>query len=225
MTRCDAVVTVSEGLRREYKKEFNIDATVYRSTPPYSDFSVKLTDSDNIRMVYHGVASRNRCLENLIDVVAMLDERFTLDLILVGNPRYQQELMRKAASISRVSFPSPVPFKWIIPAISEYDVGFFYCEPTTFNLKNSLPNKFFEYIQARLALAIGPSPDMAELVKQYDCGIVAEEFTVESMAKALSLLPVTNINKCKKGSDLAAKHLCFEKESEKMVSIIYSLLK
>lgn len=225
MTRCDAVVTVSEGLRREYKKEFNIDAKVYRSTPFYADLPVKSANPDNIRMVYHGAASRNRCLENLIDVVAMLDERFSLDLILVSNPRYQQELRRKAARISRVSFPSPVPFEQIIPTLSEYDVGFFYYVPTGFNIAHCLPNKFFEYIQARLVLAIGPSPDMAELVQQYGCGIVAEEFTVESMAKALNSLITSDVDRYKQGSNLAAKDLCFEKESNKMINIFYSLLK
>lgn len=225
ITRCEAVITVSEGLRREYEEEFNIKATVYRSVPPYADRPAKPVEPDNIRMVYHGAANPNRRIERLIEVLSLLDERFSLDLILIGNQAYQRKIRRKAEGINRVYFPDPVSFEKIISAIGEYDIGFFYCEPATFNLENCLPNKFFEYIQARLMIAIGPSPDMAELVCKYDCGVVAEKFTVQSMAKALNCLTVEDINAYKVNSDRAAKELCFEKESQKMAEILKQLLK
>lgn len=224
MTRCDAVVTVSEGLRHEYFNEFGVAAEVYRGTPNHVDLPVHNTDPRCIRMVYHGAANRNRRIENLIDVVSLLDDRFSLDLILVGNPRYQQELRRKAAGMKRINFVEPVVFEEIIPTIAKYDIGFFYYEPVTFNLANCLPNKFFEYIQARLMIAIGPSPDMAEIVHEYQCGIVAEEFSVHSMAKALNALTADDIDEYKRNSDKAACELCFEKESGKLVSILKKLV-
>lgn len=224
MTRCDAVITVSEGLRREYFDEFGISAGVYRGTPNHVDLPVHNTDPRCIRMVYHGAANRNRRIENLIDIVSLLDDRFSLDLILVGNPRYRQELRRKAADMKRINFIEPVGFEEIIPTIAKYDIGFFYCEPVTFNLANCLPNKFFEYIQARLMIAIGPSPDMAEIVHEYQCGIVAEEFSVHSMAKAFNALTADDIDEYKRNSDKAARELCFEKESGKLVSILKKLV-
>jgi hypothetical protein len=145
-------------------------------------------------------------------------------LVLVGNPPYQKELRRKGASSKRISFPEPIPFEEIIPAIGQYDIGFFYCEPITFNLENCLPNKFFEYIQARLMIAIGPSLDMAKLVKQYECGVVAEEFSLQSMAKTLNALSASDIDRAKHQSHKAAKELCFEKEQEKLVALLNRLL-
>jgi hypothetical protein len=224
LPRCDVVLAVSEGLRREFLKEFGVNTVVYRSTPPYVELPVCPTDSQVIRMVYHGVANRNRRIEKLIEIVSLLDERFFLDLILTGNPRYQQELQQKAASISRVSFPQPVPFDEIAQTIGQYDIGLLYFEPVTFNLKHSLPNKFFECILSRLMIVIGPSPDMAELVSYYGCGAVAEEFSVQSMVKVLSALSTEDIDNCKQQSDIAARELCFEKESAKMITILNSLL-
>jgi hypothetical protein len=58
----------------------------------------------------------------------------------------------------------------------------------TFNLKYILPNKFFEFIQARLAVAIGPSVEMKRLVKEWDCGIVAANFEAKSMAAEINRL-------------------------------------
>jgi hypothetical protein len=117
-----------------------------------------------------------------------------------------------------------VPIEEIIPTIGQYDVGFFYYEPTGFNIAHCLPNKLFEYIQARLMIAIGPSPDMAELVKEYGCGVIAGEFSVHAMAKSLNLLSAEDIDKYKNNSDRAAKELCFEKEKNKMSTILKKML-
>jgi len=224
LPQCDAIVTVSEGLRREYLKEFGLTTEVFRSIPSYVVSAAHPTNPDEIRMVYHGVANRNRRIENLIEVVSLLDERFSLALILTGNSQYQRELQNFAVSMKRVSFIAPVPFEEIIPTIGQYDIGFFYCEPTTFNLLNCLPNKFFEFIQARLMIAIGPSPEMTEIVKEYGCGIVARDFSVQSMASALNSLSAAEIDKSKQQSDKAARDLCFENECEKFISILERLL-
>lgn len=224
LTRCDAVVTVSEGLQREYLKEFGVRSEVYRSTPLYVDAHVQAVNPERIRMVYHGAANPNRRIENLIEIVSLLDQRFSLDLILIGNPRYQDELRSKAVSNENITFSKPVPFNEIISTIGRYDIGFFYYEPTGFNILYCLPNKFFEYIQARLMLAIGPSPDMAALVEEYGCGVVADSFTVKAMANALNSLTAADIEKFKHQSDKAARDLCFEKECEKMINLLDRLL-
>lgn len=221
---CDAVLTVSDGLAKEYRKEFGVEATVVRSTPHYAEIEATHCSSDKIRMVYHGAASKNRKLENLIRIFELLGESFTLDLILVSDEGYQEKLKKRAANNPRIGFPKPVPFKDIIPTLNKYDIGFFYYEPTGFNIANCLPNKFFEYIQARIMVAIGPTPDMAKLVSQYQCGVVSEEFSVESMAKVLNSLTPEKINKMKNHSDSAAKILCFEKEQKKFEVLLNTLL-
>jgi len=223
MARCDAVVTVSEGLRREYMKEFGVAAEVYRSTPSYTDFSVRPVNPEKIRIVYHGAANRNRQLEKLIELASLLDERFSLDLILIGNPKYQAELRSLARCAPRIAFPVPVPLGKIIPTIGQYDIGLCYFEPTTFNLQNCLPNKFFESIQARLLVATGPTPDMAALVSEHGCGVVTDSFSIKNMAGALNSLTPQEINKCKEHSDRAARELCFEKECKKMVRVFVRL--
>ena len=107
--------------------------------------------------------------------------------------------------------------------LNKYDLGFYYLEPKGFNVTYNLPNKFFEFIQARLALAIGPSPDMAKLVNKYDCGFISKDFSISSMVKTLSELDANKINLSKHNSSLAAKELCFEKESEKLKIMINEL--
>ena len=52
----------------------------------------------------------------------------------------------------------------IVDTIAEYDIGLFILSPINFNYYHALPNKLFEFIQARLAIAVSPSPEMARIV-------------------------------------------------------------
>ncbi len=224
LSKCDSIITVSNGLKEEYEKLLNMKIALIRSTPSYVDLKPHLIKSEKIRMVYHGAANRNRKVENLIEIFKMLNDNFEMDFILVGNKKYQQELKEMARGIPKIRFIDPVPLSEIVTTIAHYDIGFFYYEPTNFNILNCLPNKFFEYIQARLMVAIGPCPDMAELVSTYNCGVVAESFSNEAMAKALNSLDIEAVNNAKKQSDTATKELCFEKEQVKLIKMINELM-
>ena len=217
---CDLFITVSYGLADEYLKEFGVAAHVIRSTPTAVKAVVGEKIPNQIRIVHHGVANKNRKLENMIQLVELLDERFTLDLYLQGDEAYISELKAKYGQRPRVQIKKAVLFHEIIPMLRNYDIGLFYVEPTTFNLAHCLPNKLFEYIQARLLVAIGPSPDMKKIVREFDCGVVADRFDLESMAQVLNQLSIAQIKTYKRNSDNAARCLNWEEESKYFQTLI-----
>lgn len=220
LRKCDHLITVSEGLADAYRREFKVTASVIKSVPYYRELPVNEMSNDSIKMVYHGKAKQNRGLHNLIEVMRHLDERFHLDLYLVGGAAEIERIRTLSSDLNRIRVLPPVPFDSIIEMLTCYDIGFFYCEPTTFNLLHCLPNKFFEFIQARIALAIGPSPDMAALVREYGCGFIAEDFTVESMRATLCRLSNKEIMKAKYQSNMAARQLCFEVEGKSLAKLL-----
>lgn len=222
LKRCDIVLTVSTGIAEEYKKIYNTDCQLLLSAPDFQD-RIPTNVSFPIRMVHHGLANENRRLENMIDVFKNLDERFELDFYLTGNSSYISYLQKKAAFCPRIHFLPPVQFQEIPNMLARYDIGLYLLEPTGFNTEHALPNKFFEFIQARLAIAIGPSPDMAQLVRQYNLGIIGNSFEPCDMAKALNALTPADINRFKTNSDHAARELCWEKEKIKYTSLIHNL--
>jgi hypothetical protein len=223
LAKCDQVLTVSPGLANAYKENFGIQPELLLSLPNYQEEPIRNVSEETIKILYHGMANRNRKLENFIKILDYLTIQAELHLYLVGDNVYIKELELFASNNSKVHFHKPVAFKDIIPTVNQYDVGICYYEPTSFNIKHCLPNKFFEYIQARLVLAIGPSPDMAEILTKYECGLISQDFTIESMAKELNTLTRSQINMLKQKSDDAAKHFCFEKEEVKFSKIISTL--
>jgi len=224
LKKCDCVVTVSPGLSSEYNNEFGINSEVIRSTPLYYDLTPSAVNHNDIKMVHHGIANSNRKLENMIDIVRGLDDRFTLDFYLTGSISYIEKLKQYAGNISCVRFMDPVPINEIVPMLNKYDIGFYYLEPTGFNVTYNLPNKFFEFIQGRLALALGPSPDMSSLVHKYSCGIVSDKFSITSMIDSLCSLTASDIDTYKCNSDIAAKDLNYNKEMMKLRDIINEIV-
>lgn len=209
---CSSIITVSEGLIDSYKNSFGVDAKLMRSLPDYHSLNPYPPKMNCIRLVHHGVANSNRSLAELIQLTKSLDERFTLDLYLTGRPTYLAMLKNIAKNCPRTRILPPITYEEIIPTLNGYDIGLIFYPPKTENLKYCLPNKFFECVQARLAVAIGPSPDMSQLVEQYEIGLITEDFSFETLARDLNAWSASAIQLAKNKSDQAAKELCFEKE-------------
>jgi len=158
----------------------------------------------------------------------LCDERFSLDLMLVEHDTgYLNELKELATGLAlgRINFRDPMPNEKIIPFISNYDIGFYILIPSSDNQRWALPNKFFEFIMAELAVCIGPSPAMSEVVRQYGCGCVAPSFEAHDVAGLLNSLTVEQIEEMRRSSREASVELNAEKESQKIVAMVDRLLK
>jgi hypothetical protein len=90
-------------------------------------------------------------------------------------------------------------------------MGVFLLPPINFNYANALPNKFFDFIQAGLAVAIGPSPEMASYLTTFRNGVVSEDFEAADLASVLNKLTESDIEMLKTNSAAAASELCAEK--------------
>lgn len=220
---CDKVLTVSDGLRQAYKDQFAIDAVRVRSLPMYYAATPHPT-AQVIRMVHHGIANKNRKIENMIDIFDHLDERYTLDFYLSGKDSYIHSLKERAKKHKNITFYDQVPYEKIIPTLCQYDIGLILFEPTTFNLRHCLPNKLFEYIQARLAIVSGPLPDISYILNEHKCGFLSENFTPRSMADCLNALNSEDINLAKQNSHIAANELCFENEKVYIIDMLNNLM-
>ena len=220
-----ALTTVCDGIASAYRDDFGVLSEVIYNAPDFVDLTPSDIHSGKVRIVHHGAAIRSRRLEVMIDVLDLLDERFTLDFMLVpSDPAYLTELQRRASSNKRVQFKSTVPVEEISRSLNGYDVGLFLLPPTNFNYEFALPNKLFEFVQARLAVAVGPSPEMARLVNAHSLGIVAESFEPQDMARALQAVSDQQLEAYKMASHAAARKLSFEESGRRLKARIDALL-
>jgi len=209
----DHMLTVCEGIAQEYLKEFGVLPSVITNAPMYEpDLKPSDVYSEKIKIIHHGGAIDSRKIELMIETMQHTDSRFELYLMLVPTqPNYYEALKQSASQMKNVFFLEPIPMQNIAQMINQFDIGLYILESNSFNNKYALPNKFFEFIQARLCVAIAPSVEMAKLVKKYHLGIVTESFNPQEMALTLNALTNEAIISFKNHCDQAAYELSAEK--------------
>jgi hypothetical protein len=213
VTKARSTSTVCQSLADKYRTVFGLHPAVVMNAPPYSDLAPTPV-GDPIRLVHAGAALRNRRLEILIDAVVAVDASVTLDFYLAPNdPGYLDSLKERAASAPNIRFHEPVPFTQLVATLNTYDVGLHILAPTNFNNAYALPNKFFEYVQARLGLIIGPSPEMSRILDQKHLGAVTSDFTASALAEVLATLGRATVEQWKAHSDEAARDLSAETQT------------
>ncbi len=224
--RAAAVITVAEPIAQRYRQEFGFNAQVVLNAPAPVEAPTHAVDPERIRLVHHGGAHRDRRLDHMIEALALADQRFSLDFILVDSGGYVAELRRLADRLApgRVVFHDPVAPAQIVPRIAEYDAGFYLLRPASYNKAMALPNKLFDFIMAGLAVIVGPSPAMADLVRQYGFGLAAPDFEPATVAGMLNRLTAGEIEIMRSAARQAARVLNADVEMARVVDLCRRLL-
>jgi len=218
----DGSMTVAPAIAERYAAEFGFSPITVLNTPKLEEVKPHKVDPDNIRLVYHGGASPDRRLERMIEALALAERRFALHFIMVDeSSTYVQSLKELAGRLEpeRIHFHPPVPPSQVVERIAEYDIGFYLLEPSNYNNSVALPNKFFDFIAAGLAVCVGPSPGMARMVKEYGFGRATPSFDPAAAARTLNSLSVGEIEQMRECSRQAARLFNADSEMSKMLAL------
>jgi glycosyltransferase involved in cell wall biosynthesis len=227
LPKCAAVSTVAESLAREYDRVYGTRAELVRNSRPWEDLEpTPLRADGRLRLVHSGGAEPNRNLTMLIDAAVEL-EHTTLDLYLVSagdGGKYLRMLQERAAASDRVTIHDPVPPAELPVTLNAYDVGVFSLPPDNFNMENCLPNKLFDFLQARLAFAVSPSPEMARFVRENELGVVSADYSQDSFVQALRTLTPERVVAAKESAHRHAKGLSSDTDVAASHAIVRRLL-
>lgn len=204
--------TVSRGIVDEYEKQFGFRPELVTNAAPYQD-TQPTPVATPIRLVHSGACLRNRQLHVMAEAVIAASNDVTLDFYLTANdPPYLEELKELAATSPRVTVNDPVPYSQLAETLNGYDVGIHVLPPINFNNKLALPNKLFDYVQARLGVVIGPSVEMQYYVDNFGIGETADDFTLEATQAAIEKLTTESVTVFKANAHAAAEELGAEKQ-------------
>jgi hypothetical protein len=224
-----AMTTVSPGLASRYQDDYSVEPAVVYNAPLYHPVARRPTNSgsmDAIRLVHHGVANPTRGLDQMIEAVINAGPRFRLDLYLIKtDANYFNRLIEYQRRCDRICIRPPVALNEIISTLSKYDVGLCVFPATSFNQKHCLPNKFFDFIQARLPIIVGPLPDMQQLTKNYNLGWVTDDCSSASITNLLKKIQPDDIITKHHGMERAAHELSYERSKDVMMGSISELFK
>ncbi|GAB2495608.1 glycosyltransferase family protein [Algoriphagus taiwanensis] len=225
--KVSCILTVSDGIVNMYIDNYKVPTYLIVNLPSFEDLK-PTKNLQKIRLIHHGIVSSSRKLELMIDAMEFLDENlYELNLILVRNDftvNYYHKLINRAKRFRNINFLEPVPREELIEFCNQFDLGIIFCPPTNFNIKHGLPNKFFEFVQSRLGIIIGPDIEMSKYVLKYELGVRAKDWSPLGLASAIKLLERDEIFRFKSNSDKVAHILSSEEQNYVFLNIINQFL-
>lgn len=224
LPRAACVTTVSPGIADEYAREFGVRPHVVVNAATYVERTPRDTDR-TIRLVHSAAPSRARGLEVMMQAVNESRADVSLDLYLVDSGSgYVAELRALADEMPRVHVRDAVASDRLVDTLASYDVGVHLLPPINFNHRWALPNKIFDFVQARLGVVVGPSPEMARLVVEHGIGAVTDGFSARDLVHVLDRLTPETVTEWKRASHHSARALSAEQQMARFEELVRGAL-
>ena len=221
--------TVCDGIAKEYERYFKFPSGFVKVITNAAEYcncaGINKINNSKIRLIHHGGAMKARKLELMVKMMKYLDpKKYELTFMLVKSTPGYYEYLIKISKKYNIKFIDPVPYYQITNTLNVFDIGVYILKPYSFNGKYALPNKLFEFIQARLATAIGPSIEMAKILRKYNLGIASKKFTPKSLAESIAKMTPDEIMQYKTNADKHARTLSAENNIIEIKKIVDELV-
>jgi glycosyltransferase involved in cell wall biosynthesis len=202
LPKAAAIIVEGEAVAKEYAINFDIPAArfiVMPNMPEYhADFECASPARAAVKLIHHGLLVPERGMDLLIDMAILLGAGYHLTLMGPGSGEYLKSLRKRAEVAKNVEILNPVPYDRIVESLHLYDIGLVVFDSPHFHTKHmTVPNKFWECLQARVPVLVSPESAMAEYILQSGCGVVSDSTTLESYVAAISKLSPDDIGALK----------------------------
>lgn len=180
--------------------------------------------SGSLRVVHHGVAHPSRRLELMIEAIELAGPAFFGTFLLTGSDRAYLRHLHLLAASSRCEILPPVPQQDLIAYGASYDIAILSIYPSNLNYAHCLPNKLYQFIQSRLPIVCGPTPAIAAIVRDYQIGVVADDFSAAALAAALQSLTPLLLKQMRRNLERAARELCWDRDQHLLVEAVQTVV-
>jgi glycosyltransferase involved in cell wall biosynthesis len=222
--------TVCESIAKIYSEKYNIGMQVIRNLPEYikvlPKIKVSIRQQGEKVIVYQGSLNMARGLELAIEAMNHIDKA---KLVIIGDGDITGKLKRmadKPALRNKVQFIPRMPYDELVSYTIQADLGISLEEKIGLNYYYALPNKLFDYIQARIPVLVSDFPEMARIVKNYGIGravSISDPLQLASVIREM-IEDKNQIKIWKQNLEEAARKLCWEKEEDKLLSIYSDII-
>lgn len=141
---------------------------------------------NSIILVYQGMIFEGRGLELAIKSIKHLDNAH---LVVLGRGGYRTKLENLAKTlgvINRIHFLGEVQYSQLLNYTSGADIGLTLIEPISLSYKLALPNKLFEYCQAKIPIIATKLPAIERIFEKFKIGeLVEPDISAENLSKVI----------------------------------------
>ena len=226
----DQVITTTTLRAQLYVQYYNItQPAVLQNRPLYqaavSDNRLrkllKLSENDFI-VLYQGALQVGRGLRNLIQVAKKLPY---IHLVFIGQGDLEETLRNLSANAQNIHFVKAISNHKLLNYTADADIGMQTLRNTCLNHYTTDSNKLFEYIMAGVPVIASDFPEIANIVRTYQVGLLVNPDNVEEIAAAIDTLYSNKTLRLqlKQEAIAAAKTLSWEQQANKLIELYQEL--
>jgi glycosyltransferase involved in cell wall biosynthesis len=222
-------ITVCDSIAKIYQEKYNTVFLTIRNTPrkfvPSKEKNKKdlgLPEDKSILILQGGGINKERGVEELIEAINYLPDVFLI--ILGGGDQMQalQNLAKEKIKSQQIRFIPRLSYREMMSHTTLADLGLALEKANSLNMKYSLPNKVFEYIQAGIPVLSTSLPEKKRLIEKYQVGELIDNLNPQALSTQIKEMLSNNEKRklWKKNIANAARILVWEEESKKLKSLI-----
>lgn len=195
MPKCDALLTVSEGIAEHYRLQYGVSMTVVRNLSgewrvENGERSVEsgeqsVSSQTPYTLLYQGCVNLGRGVDWAIDALEWLDN---CRLVVAGGGDLLEQMKDYAASkpwADRIIFLGRLSPEELHRLTPQADVGLVMLEDLGLSYHYALPNRIGDFVAAGVPMVVSDLPEMSAVVRRYRVGEVIRTESGEQ-AKALA---------------------------------------
>jgi len=222
------VYTVNESIADLYKKEYGVDVKVIKNVSIFRKEinkkprkNIGLPEDKKIIVLQGSGINIQRGAEEAVEAMQFIDDAIFL---IIGSGDVI-DILKKMVLIfkleKKIMFLPKMPIDKLFEYTVHADIGLTLDKETNINYRFSLPNKLFDYIQARVPILSSPLIEIKKVIEKYDIGMLIENHDPAHISEKIkSMLADENrIKIWKENLNFAASVLCWENEEKKLIEI------
>lgn len=205
---------------------------VILNTPPYADRVASdllrrhcSIPPDDLVLLYQGVIHHGRGVEPVMAAMATSSD---VHLCVIGDGPARAALEQRAAALGvadRVHWVGSIPYDDLHAWTCSADVGLTLIEDVSMSYAYALPNKFFEYMRARIPQLVSDLPALHAMVQEHPVGILVDAaLAPQDIVRAIDRLrnPATRQAFAAQCDDI--RDLCYERQARVLLDVYASMM-
>jgi len=212
--------TVSTSISDWYFKKYGVKSLVIKNFP--NQKNVAFEESTSKYIIYQGALNKGRGLLALLEAMQVID----ITLKIVGKGPFTLKIKEKISQLKlekKVELLGEIDPEELFSITQKATLGISLEEDLGLSYRYSLPNKLFDYIQAKTPVLATYLPEIKDIVETYNIGEVIENHSPETISKTIHKMLKNGKLFYQPQLEKASKELIWENQEHLLQPIFISI--